>query len=196
MSAIARMIASISAVVRASPSALAEADCAAVLLSAMTSAAWRMPSTVSEIAALSRSVADRTDETFDTVFSDTNAASTASPSATADTRASSRAVSSMVSTLLETLSSTERMMRSKRRIASSSASRRFFTLSACATSERSRSRSCSERCSTMTARAMSPTSSTRFDPGDLGLPVAARDRAHRLGDLHQRAADALRRPAA
>ena len=55
-------------------------------------------------------------------------------------------------------------MRSKRRIASSSASRRFFTLSACATSERSRSRSCSERCSTMTARAMSPTSSTRSTP--------------------------------
>ena len=55
-------------------------------------------------------------------------------------------------------------MRSNRRIASSSASRRFLTLSACATSERSRSRSCSERCSTMTARAMSPTSSARLMP--------------------------------
>ena len=113
---------------------------------------------------LRRSVAERTVETFDTVFSETNAASTASPSATADTRASSRAVSSIVSTLLDTLSSTERMIRSKRRIASSSASRRFLTLSACATSERSRSRSCSERCSTITARAMSPTSSTRPTP--------------------------------
>ena len=35
-----------------------------------------------------------------------------------------------------------------------------------------------------------------LDAGHLGLPVAARDRAHRLGDLHQRPADALRRPAA
>ena len=39
ISAMARMIASISAVACARPSALAEADCAAVLLSAMTSAA-------------------------------------------------------------------------------------------------------------------------------------------------------------
>jgi hypothetical protein len=84
------MIASISVVVRARSSALAEADSAATLLSAMTSAACRIPSTVSEIAALSRSVADCTDDTFDTVFSDTNAASTASPSAT-PTRGRARA---------------------------------------------------------------------------------------------------------
>ena len=82
-------------------------------------------------------------------------------------------------------------MRSKRRIASSSASRRFFTLSACATSERRRSRSCNERCSTITARAMSPTSSTRSTPvtSDFQSPRATARTASVI--LHERAADAL-----
>ena len=31
-----------------------------------------------------------------------------------------------------------------------------------------------------------------LDAGHVGFPVAARDRAHRFGDLHQRTADALR----